>query len=401
MPSSRRLFLAAALTSLLLPPFFPAAAQPAPGPSISGPSLAGELEAARLSETFEAWLEENMLPHSPGMAVAIVAGDVSALRTWGTRHQGENGAVDPHTVFRLASVSKAFAAATAGVLVEEGSLSWDMPAMPHLPGVQLKDPELQARITLRHVLSNSTGLLQHTYTDMVENDVPYEKILGYLDKVDFVCAPGACYSYQNVVYSFSGEVMRSVTGQRYEDLLRERLLRPLGMLDASVSLEDYVGNPNHATPHQRARGGVVPVKVKQSYYNVAPAAGVNASISDMQQWLQALLGRRQDVLPNRVLNELYHSHTRVRDRAYTRGAWQNVNSAGYGLGWRIFDYAGTPVAFHGGWVQGFHAEIVVVPSRGIGMALLMNSDHTGGRSAAPAFLDIALGLGNTTLARQD
>src|SRR5690606_8759555 len=99
-------------------------------------------------------------------------------------------------------------------------------------------------------------------------------------------------------------------------------------------------------------------EVKNSYYTVAPAAGVNASITDMERWLQALLGLRPHILPPEVLGELFTPGAPVRQRSYFSGPWSKVNGTWYGLGWRVFDYAGTQVIYHGGWVQGYRAEIV-------------------------------------------
>lgn len=366
-------------------------------PCASGQQPAGlieqGIETRRIVSEFQHYLQDTIMAYTPGLAVAIVDGNsTSYINTYGIRRLGASEAVDAHTTFRLASLSKAFAAATAGILVTEGSLSWEDKLSRYVPALRLKDPEYQEVLSVRHILSNSTGLLPHAYTNLVEDNVPYEKIVQKLDAVDFVCSPGACYTYQNVAYSFIGDILQNVTGKDYRTLVAEKIFTPLQMTDASVTLEDFVANQNHASPHERRRRTLTPTEVKGSYYTIAPAAGVNASISDMERWLQALLGHHPHVLPPEVLNELYTGQTVVREPGYYRGAWQNVKGTWYGLGWRVFDYAGTPIAYHGGWVQGYHAEIVLIPSLGLGMAVLMNSDYTNGQAVVPRFLDITLGL---------
>ncbi|MDT8397820.1 MAG: serine hydrolase domain-containing protein [Pseudomonadales bacterium] len=347
----------------------------------------------RIRAEFQDFLDHNLLALSPGMAVAIV--DIrgpSYINTSGVRTLGKSEPINAHTTFRLASLSKAFASATTGVLVKEGKLGWDSKLSHYLPNINFKDPLRQQQISIRNILSNSTGLFPHAYTNMLEDDVPYEKILPLFKKVDFVCDPGSCYTYQNVAYSFIGDVLQEVSGKQYSQLVQEKIFSPLQMNDASLSREAFVTNSNHASPHERRQRHLRATPVKQSYYSVAPAAGVNASISDMEQWLQALLGKKPEVLPQDLLSALFTSQATVKDRGFYRGQWRNVRSAGYGMGWRVFDYAGTQVIYHAGWVQGYHAEIVLIPSRGLGMALLMNSDHTAGIAAVPRFLDISLGL---------
>ena len=262
----------------------------------------GTPETARIVAEFEDYLEHGLGRIAPGLAMAVVerAGP-TWINTWGSRELGGRAPVDPHTTFRLASLSKAFASAAAGIMVQEGSLDWDSKLTALLPGVVLKDPAHQQRISVRHILSNSTGLMPHAYTNLVEDNVPYERIVQRMGAVDFVCEPGSCYTYQNVAYSFIGDILEKVSGMDYPLLVEEKLFNPLQMTDASVTLEDFIGNANHATPHERRRRVLRPTEVEANYYRVAPAAGVNASISDMAQWLEALLGERPDILPPEVL----------------------------------------------------------------------------------------------------
>lgn len=350
------------------------------------------VETRRIASEFQRYLDATLQHYAPGLAMTIVNGrSTSYTSTWGNRRLGQPEVIDPHTTFRLASLSKAFAAATAGILVNEGSLTWDDKLVTFLPDLALKDPQRQSQISVRHILGNSTGLFPHAYTNLVEDDVPWARILEKMHDVDFVCDPGQCYTYQNVAYSFIGDILKNVTGREYTSLVEEKLFAPLQMTDASVTLEQFVSG-NHAAPHERRRRQLMTTEVKNSYYTVAPAAGVNASITDMERWLQALLGLRPDILPPEVLGELFTPGAPVRQRSYFSGPWSKVNGTWYGLGWRVFDYAGTQVIYHGGWVQGYRAEIVLVPSLALGMALLMNSDYTNGEQAAPRFLDIALGL---------
>jgi beta-lactamase class C len=126
---------------------------------------------------------------------------------------------------------------------------------------------------------------------------------------------------------------------------------------------------------------------------VAPAAGVNASASDMAQWLLAQSGHRPDVLPAPLLATL-HAPV-VATPGETRGSsWrrQRLNAAGYGIGWRIYDYAGHRVIFHGGAVQGYRGAIALLPQRDLGVAILWNGESSLPSGLLPTILDRAIGL---------
>jgi beta-lactamase class C len=133
-------------------------------------------------------------------------------------------------------------------------------------------------ITLKHIVSHSTGLMPHSYSNMLDDGVPYSKIKSRFNKIPTVCQPGDCYGYQNVVFSLTAEVVERSTGDSYEKYLEEHLFKPLGMVTASVGLDSYKTNPRSTAPHRKVRGGWRATTTNPAYYSVAPASGVNASI---------------------------------------------------------------------------------------------------------------------------
>ena len=164
------------------------------------------------------------------------------------------------------------------------------------------------------------------------------------------------------------------------------------MNDASLGLEGIENSARWARPHVRSRNGWVALTPKPTYYRLAPAAGVNASISDMAQWLVAQTGHRQDVLPAPLLATLHASL--VSTPGEMRAGWRRdrIYSAGYALGWRVFDYASHPVVFHAGAVQGYRGMVALVPERDLGVAILWNSDSSVPSGLLPTILDRAMGL---------
>jgi beta-lactamase class C len=135
------------------------------------------------------------------------------------------------------------------------------------------------------------------------------------------------------------------------------------------------------------------VRPKESYYRVPPAAGVNSSIHDMAQWLIAQTGHRPDVLPPTLLNQI---HTpQVNTPGETRGSpWrrERLNNAYYALGWRVYDYSGHTLIFHGGAVQGFRGLIAMLPDEDVGMVVLWNSESAAPSGLMPSLMDRVLNI---------
>ena len=330
----------------------------------------------------------------PGLAMAIVQnGRILSARGYGITDVRNAEPVDAHTVFRLASLSKAFAGTITGLLVNEGSLRWDSRVADYMPSLQFSDPDAARQLTVAEVLSQRVGLTSNAYDRDLERNVDYNTLVQKLAYAPMKCEPGECYSYQNVAFSLVGNVVFGSTGQFYSEAVSRRIFKPLGMNDASFGLEGIEASARWARPHVRAGGGWMSLTPKPTYYHVAPAAGVNASISDMAQWLIAQSGHRPDVLPAPLLATLHApviaTPSEIRGSSWRR---QRLNAAGYAIGWRVYDYAGHRVIFHGGAVQGYRGMIAMLPQRDLGVVVLWNSESSLPSGLLPTILDRAIGL---------
>jgi len=330
----------------------------------------------------------------PGLSMAIVhGGRVLSARGYGVTDVTAPQQVDGHTVFRLASLSKAFAGTMAGLLVSDGSLRWDSKVHDYVPSFQLSDTLATERVTVADLLSHRTGLKSHNAFDRdIEANAGYYDVSQKLAYAPMGCTPGECYAYQNVAFSLIGDVVFAATGSFYDQAVDRRIFKPLGMNDASIGLAGIEGSARWARPHVRSRNGWVAMNPKPTYYRLPPAAGVNASASDMAQWLIAQTGHRPDVLPAPLLATLHAPI--ISTPGEMRAGWrrERVNSASYALGWRVFDYAGQQVVFHAGAVQGYRGLVALVPGRDLGIAIMWNSDSGLPSGLLPTMLDRAIGL---------
>ncbi len=311
---------------------------------------------------------------TPGVAIAIVnAEKILYMKGFGVRKVGTQEPVDTNTTFRLASVSKGFASVLAGLCVRDSVLQWDDHVTKYLPDFALRDPASTRELTIRHVLSHTSGLLSHTYDSLIEDNLELEEITPQLREVPVNCAVGKCYAYQNAVYSLIAPIIATATGRTYEDLLVERIFKPLGMTYASLSKAGLLATNNYASPHVMRRSGWRVAEIKDTYYSVAPAAGVNASVHDMALWLRALVGGMPEILPPEVVEEVSVPLI-VTPREKRRFNWnRRIRSAHYGMGWRIFDYSGHKMVYHSGGVRGYLSQVAFLPEEKIGIVVLQNS----------------------------
>ncbi|WP_303917438.1 serine hydrolase [Draconibacterium sediminis] len=341
---------------------------------------------------FDSLLEQNLKESGTVGAAAVITykGKIALVKCFGVRKAGEKNPVNENTVFRLASVSKSLTGVLAGILDEENIVKLDDRIIDYLPDFKLKNPEYTNQLTVRHLLSHTSGLIPHAYDLMVEDKVPLEQIIERLDQVDLTAAPGQNYGYQNVVYSIYDPITCAKTQKTFESVIKEKLFQPFGMADASVNFEDFKNNNNKAYPHyNRGHNRYSPMRLNDRYYSTAPAAGVNASISDLGQFLCTLTDDDSELFDTKARQTVFTPQVNSPlNRSYFRSWGHDVKSKRYGIGWRIVDYKGREIAYHGGYVLGYKAEIAVCDQEDIGIAILSNSPNSATAKNIPTFLNM-------------
>lgn len=326
---------------------------------------------------------------TPGMAIAIVQDStILFLKGYGLRKVGTKDSVDEHSVFRLASVSKCFAPLLTGLLVEDNILHWDDRVIDHYYDLELKSKKNTDSLRLTHVLSHTTGLPYHTYTTLVEDGLDLPEMLGELKNVSLIAKPGELYSYQNVAYSIIGEVIRYRTGKTYQQLMREKIFNRLNMRDASMSYDEIMANNNVALPHLHWRKGWKTTTISDTYYNVGPAGGVNASISDMAQWLIAMLGARKNFVNENTLDKIFTPVVEAKSKNRYFRKWVGRSDAHYALGWRVLNFDNDTIVYHGGYVRGYRSEVAIDRRSRIAICVLSNGPGRLVDNSIPMFFNM-------------
>ena len=325
----------------------------------------------------------------PGAAVAIVKdGRVVFQKGFGVKEKGKNDTVNEDTVFRLGSVSKGFASVLAGVLVEEGVVEWDHPVSGYLEEFRLNNPEQTGRVEIRHLLSHTSGLPRHAYTNLVEDGLTLDRIIPRFEQVPLIAKEGEQIAYQNAAYSVIEKVLEVRTKTDFNTLLGKRLFFPLEMSNASASYKSIRQSDNKALPHvyhSRTRGRV-PISISRKYYNAVSSGGINASASDMGKWLLLLTGNVPDVISKETLDAMYTPVANINNRRFSR-QWDGVNRSHYGMGWRVLDNHGQKIVYHGGYVNGYRSEIAFAPEDGLGICILINTNSNYPLEVIPDFFN--------------
>jgi beta-lactamase class C len=323
-----------------------------------------------------------------GAVVITYKGQIALIRCFGVKKAGENSAVDENTIFRLASVSKTVTGVLAGILADEKIINLDDKVVDYLPEFKLKIPESTNSIKIRHLLSHTSGLTPHAFDMMVEDQVPLEQIIKRLNEAEIASPPGLVYAYQNVMFSLYDPIIRAITKKSFQEVIKEKVFEPFGMKNASIDFESFQKNENKAYPHQKNEKSYSPIKLNNRYYVTAPAAGVNASISDLGQFLIAISGKDDDLFSKKAREIVFTPQIESQlQRSYYRN-WDKIESKQYAIGWRIVNYKNHTIAQHGGYVSGYQSEIAICEDEEIGIAVLTNSPNNYFSEEVPTFFNL-------------
>ena len=323
-------------------------------------------------DDFESWIEEGMQKWGiPGMAIAIVKdGEIAYTKGFGVRKLGEEGLVDEHTQFGIASVSKHITAISVGLMVEQGLIGWNDPVREILPWFELSDPYATANVTIHDLLTHQVGvgrLLGNRLQFMTDRS-RYE-LLHRMRHHTFEEPFRSQYVYSNVMYTLAGEIAASVSGRDWDDLVAARLFERVGMARTNSSIND-LDESNAAWPHQYINGEVVPIS-RRSWDVAAPAGGVNSTAADMAKWMLMQLNggvhEGRQIVNQEILRDIQTPKVSLSTSDI------NAPQVSYGYGYRITDFRGFRVLSHGGATDGMNTNYMLMPQHGFGIIIMTNT----------------------------
>lgn len=326
----------------------------------------------------------------PGAALAIVKDTVMTwVQGYGVADLSRGQKTDGETVFRLASVSKGFAALLAAKFVECGFLNWQDPVIKYIPDFALNSYTETPKITVSQVLSHSLGLPYHSYTNLVEEGFSLSNIIPLFKTVPLNLIPGQRYAYQNAAFAMIEKILEQASGgTAFTTLLETELVQPLNLKHLSFTYEAMLRDTHAAVPHKRdSFNHYILSALTTKYYNVVSAGGINASASDMAIYLKLLMGQYPEVIGRQALDSMFAPRINTEHHRREYNYWPGVIQSYYGLGWRILDLGDHHRYYHGGYANEFRAEIAIDPSYKMGICGLFNAPCPLSDSLVPAFFE--------------
>lgn len=319
--------------------------------------------------------------NSPGIGIAVVSGDQLVFaKGYGYRDYGKKLPFTPKTLFQIASNSKLFTAVSAGMLVEEGMLSWDQPVRESVPSIRFHDENLNARVTLRDMLAHRTGVTRHDniwYKSDDSRATLFQK-LQYMEPKEPL---RQLFLYNNMMYSAVGQIIELKSGRTWEEFVRQRIFQPLEMNQSLYSVTDMVKQPDFGVGFTERRDSFE--LYQAPYYEdtagMAPCGAIISSLEDMSHWLAALMNdgkyKGQQVLPTAVLKATLEPAIGLNNpNPASRGWWELLNPV-YGMGRQTAIYRGHLISYHGGDLPGFHSQVSFMPKEKLGVIVFVLGNH--------------------------
>jgi len=323
----------------------------------------------------------------PGVGVAIVKDDKIVLaKGYGVRKLGDPAPVNERTIFAIGSSSKAFTAAALAMLVDEGKIKWDDPVTKHLPGFELYDPYASKEMTVRDLLCHRSGLARG---DLMWYGSAYsrDEILRRTRYLKPSWSFRSQFGYQNLMYLAAGQIVPAVTGKSWDDFIKDRFFKPLGMAASSTSVNDFKSSEssgNVAAPHARIDEKVVAIPWRD-IDNIAPAGSINSNVAEMAAWVRLQLSEGnfagQRLLSSGAIKEMHKSHTVIPFDPPWNLVFPEAHFLNYGLGWFLSDYRGRKIVEHGGNIDGMSALVAFIPEEKLGLVILTNLNGSDLRTA--------------------
>ncbi|WNV88191.1 serine hydrolase [Umezawaea sp. Da 62-37] len=329
------------------------------------------IDAAHWQRRLDALAERH---HVPGAALGVLrlrpGGDDELVEVaHGVLNTRTGVEATTDSVFQIGSISKVWTATIAMQLVDEGLLDLDAPIVEVLPELRLAEPDVTKSVTMRHLLTHTSGIDGDVFTDTGRGDDCLEKYTALLADVAQNHPLGATWSYCNSGFSLAGRVIEKLTGGTWDQALRDRITTPLG-LDRTVTL------PEEALLHRAAVGHIgaewTPTTQWSLPRSLGPAGLITSTVADVLAFARMHLTGGLAADGARVLGEasaaaMAEHQADVPEKHTLGDSW--------GLGWIRFDWDGRRLIGHDGNTIGQSAFLRLLPEEGLAVVLLTNGGN--------------------------
>ena|SRR5882757_1969562 len=298
----------------------------------------------------------------PGAVLGISGPEWTGVAATGVVNARTGAPVRPDSVFHLGSITKVYVTTAVMRLVQDGRLDLDKPVAAVLPELRLGSPDVTDRVSLRHLLTHTSGIDGDVFLDTGRGDDCIARYVAQLADVAQNSPLGATWSYCNAGFSLAGRVVEQVTGQVWDAAMRELVFEPLELRDTLTLPEDALLR-SAAVGHMVEDGRPVPVRQWQLPRSIGPAGLIAATVSDLLAFARLHLDGGSLLTPLSI-GQMQAEQVRVDAKYSLAETW--------GLGWARLVWGGQPLIGHDGATIGQQSHLVLLPSQGLAVALLSN-----------------------------
>ncbi|HLF45835.1 MAG TPA: serine hydrolase domain-containing protein, partial [Chitinophagaceae bacterium] len=312
--------------------------------------------------------------NAPGVSIAVVEkGKIIYSGGFGYRDFEKKLPVTENTLFAIGSCTKAFTASILGMLEKEGKVNLDKPVRDFLPELKFKNDYTNKHITLRDMMCHRSGLPRHDYS-WYGTTASRTELLNRIQYQEPSAELREKYQYNNFMFLAQGMVIEKLTGKSWEENIRERILKPLGMNNTNMSVIEMAKSADHSFAYaiENNKPKLIPYRNIDA---IGPAGSINSCAKDMAQWLITWInsGKFKDT---EIIPSGYRSQAITAQIAPGGGLGSvenpDVHMNGYGLAWGMSSYRGHYRVEHGGGIDGFITSTVFFPTDSLGIFVVTN-----------------------------
>ncbi len=331
----------------------------------------------------------------PGVSVCIVKNNKVVLsKGYGVKELGSSDKVDENTLFMIGSNTKAFTATAIATLDAENKLSLEDKVTKWIPQFKLENKAAGEQAIVRDLLCHRIGFrtFQGDFTYWTSN-LSRKEVIEKMGHIKAVYPFRTKWGYTNAAFLTAGEIIPAVTGEQWEDYIKEKIFVPLGMNNTIALSKDLPAAPNKAAPYTMDNGRIV--KIPYCLIdNLAPAGSISSSANDMSKWVIMQLNNGnydgKTIVPAKAIQSIRFPNSIIGNGSTI---YNRSNFTLYGLGLDLQDYEGKRIVSHTGGVNGFVSSVTMIPSEKLGIVVLTNTDQNSFYEALKwEIMDAYLGL---------
>jgi CubicO group peptidase (beta-lactamase class C family) len=305
----------------------------------------------------------------PGAAVGVYSEGREFGAGFGVTSTRNPLPVNEKTLFQIGSNTKTFVATAAMRLVESKMLELDAPIRKYLPGFRMRDSDVTARVTMRHLMTHTGGWLGDYFLDTGDGDDALERYVVALAEMEQLTPLGTQWSYNNSAFSLAGHVIAKITGKTFEAALKELVIDPLGLRRSFINPHDVM-NHRFAAGHASLNGQTYVLSPWALPRSSWPAGGIAASVMDLVRYGRFHLGDGRNASGEPILSR--ESLTAMQT-TICKGQFDFT----MGLSWWIRESGWVKTLLHGGGTLGQISGFNLYPQYDLAFAIFTNSSAGG------------------------